>query len=260
MNKGPILLRRIGRILFWRYPAVYRGFGILRGRGDCLKQECDVWMGGYPRSANTFAVAAFKLANPAARLGSHFHIPPFIISCLQLQKPGVFVIRAPEDAAISWTIYWKGQTTLEHCLDYYLDFHRVMRPYISELFVAPFDIIVNDFPSVIDGLNRRFGTGYSALPHDGTTVAVCFSRIEGATPYEPDGSLDESIVNRPSRHRAKLKPALLEELRKSPRMLRKLELANELFNEFCQAPSRARLTQPPKPSVVSLPADTEFAK
>jgi hypothetical protein len=194
MNKGPILLRRVGRILFWRYPAVYRGLGILRGRGDCLKQDCDVWMGGYPRSANTFAVAAFKLANPEARLVSHFHIPPFIINCVRSRKPGVFLIRTPEDAAISWTIYWKGHTKLEHCLDYYLDFHRVMRPYISELFVAPFDIVIKDFPSVIEGLNRRFGARFSVLPHDGVTVAECLSWIEGARPYEPDGWLDGSVV------------------------------------------------------------------
>src|SRR5882724_9647402 len=116
------------------------------------------------------------------------------------------------------------------------------------LFVAPFDVVINDFGKVIEGVNRRFGTKCSALPHDESTVSECFSRIENGAPVKPDGCLDESVVNRPSRYRAKLKPTLLEDLRNSRRMLRKLEEAHELYTTFCQAPGRAQLCQEPQPA------------
>src|SRR5438105_4275553 len=100
LREGPFLIRRLGRVLFWRDPALYRWFGVVRHDCDCLQNGFDVWMGGFPRSANTFAVAAFKLANPTVQLATHFHVPPFIIHGLRCGKPGFFLIRQPEEAVI----------------------------------------------------------------------------------------------------------------------------------------------------------------
>jgi len=259
MNKSPILLHRAGRVICWPSPQVYRFFGLIRRRGDCLSGDYDAWIGGYPRSANTFSAAAFRLSNPSVRLATHFHIPPFVINAVRLKKPGIFLVRPPEDTVVSWTIYWKGRVKSQDCLDHYLDFHRIMAPYISSLFVAPFDVVIRDFGKVIEGLNARFGSQFSTLPHDGKMVSECFSKIEELAPVEVDGSPDESIIHRPSTFREELKPAVLRELRSSRKASSKLEEAKELYTAFCQAPSRASLPQTRPPNPVQFPAGAEVA-
>lgn len=257
MNRSPVFLHRLGRVVCWRSPLLYRVFGLIRRRGDCLSGEYDAWIGGYPRSANTFSAAAFRLANPNIRLATHFHIPPFVINAVRLKKPGIFLVRPPEDTVASWTIYWKGKVKPEDCLDHYLDFHRIMAPYISSLFVAPFEVVTRDFGKVIEGLNDRFRTQFSTLPHDGKMVSECFSRIEEVAPVEVDGSPDESIIHRPSMFRQELKPSVLRDLKSSRKAFRKLEEAKELYTAFCQAPARASLPQTPPPNPVQFRARAE---
>jgi hypothetical protein len=232
MREGPFLMRRLGRILFWRDPVLYRWLGVIRDRGDCLEDGFEVWMGGYPRSANTFAVAAFKLANPAARLASHLHIPPFIIHSLHCKKPGIFLIRRPEEAVVSWTIYWEGRMKLADSLDYYIDFHRSMLSHVAALFVSPFEETTSNFGQVVRDFNAKFGTHYASLPLDETTMDRCFSYIEDRVRSE-NGSVNEFTVSRPTATRDSIKPKLFAALRDSSRLSRKLKIADELYHSFC---------------------------
>lgn len=229
-RKGPHFVRRLGRAMFWAYPELYRWLGRTRGRGDCLKDDFDVWIDGYPRSANSFAVESFRMANPNARIRSHRHIPTFILNALELKKPGIFLLRKPEDAVVSWAIFWDAD--LAHCLDYYVDFHRPLCARASELFVAPFDLVIADFNEIIRQFNGRFGTEYATAPSDPATRDMCFSAIEDSSYRCPEGGVNELRVSRPSRHRAEIKPRLAELLHKSPALRRKLEAANKMHAVF----------------------------
>jgi hypothetical protein len=228
--KEPFLIRRLGRTLLWPNPALYRWIGRARGRGDCYERDFDLWIDGYPRSANTFAVESFRLANPNARILSHRHIPSFIIHSLAIKKPGIFLIRKPQDAVVSWTIFWN--TDPGHCLDYYIDFHQPLLPYASQLFVASFEHVTTRFGEVIEQFNRRFGTQYTPVGADSQTVSQCLSNVEQSSQRNMDGAVNELRVCRPSEHRSKLKPDLLRKLRTSPVLMRKLERANELHAAF----------------------------
>jgi hypothetical protein len=231
LSGGPFPIRRVGRRLLWRHPRVYRWFGVLRNRGDCLRNGFDVWFGGYPRSANTYCVAAFKLANPAVPIASHWHIPAFIIHALNLGKPGIFLIRRPIDPVISWTIFFQGQLTLHNSLQYYIDFHKAMLPYRQQLFVSSFESTINDFPRVLRAFNSRFGTNYAVPTPGQKTADECLAKVEDWL-RAPDGSVNELIVSRPSPKRAAIKAGLLETLQKSRSLSRKLEIADALFEEF----------------------------
>lgn len=232
MGGGPFPVRRLGRRLLWTRPSLYRWFGILRDRGDCLEEDFEVWIGGYPRSANTFAVAAFKLANPQVRIASHWHIPTFVIHGLRCGKPGILVIRRPLDSVVSWTLYWQGKMKLEDSLDYYLDFHNALLPYRGELFVAPFDATTKDFARILHQFNQRFGTKYTPLPPGENSVRRCVSFVEDWL-RAPDGSINEFKVSRPSPKREALKPKLVKALNESLRLANKLQAANELYGLFC---------------------------
>ncbi len=221
----PSPLRRLGRRLFWSEPAQYRWLGILRGHGDCLQNDWDVWLG--------------------VPFASHFHVPPFIIHGLQLGRPGILLIRPPIDAAVSWTIFWDGQIRLADAPDYYLDFHRALLPFRAELFVATFGQVTQHFSRVIQRFNRHFRTDYASLPSDDASVHRCFCFAEERA-RSRDGSICELTVSRPSEQRSVMKSNLIESVQASATLVRKLEAANQLYAVFC---SNAFDDRPPVPLV-----------
>ena len=113
-----------------------------------------------------------------------------------------------------------------------------MLPYRVDLFIAPFEETISDFGGLLQRFNKRFGTQYKALPADARSASRCVGFVEDWL-RAPDGSLNELIVSRPSPKRAAMKPKLLEALRNSPRLTRKLEEANHYYERFCQGAARA---------------------
>lgn len=221
--------KRAGRWLLWPRPFWYRPFGIVRRQMDCMNRQFDLWIDGFPRSANTFCVHAFQSANPKAKVRSHRHLPPFIIQAVAYGKPGIFLVRKPVDAALSWAIY--RQEELGICLEYYIDFHRALRPHIPSLFTASFEQVTTHFDRVVERFNRRFGASYQTPDMTGDAVQRCFARVEKAWTL-PGNEPDENTVPRPSPQRARVKAQLLEELQANRGLMRKLDAANELYLEF----------------------------
>lgn len=229
VDKGKMILRRLGRALFWSKPYYYRWLGRLRNRGDCLACDYDVWIDGFPRSANTFASELFRMANPGVRVSSHRHIPTFILSALKANKPGIMLLRKPADAAISWAIFWN--IDVEPCLDYYLDFHRVLKPCAPDLFAASFEDVTTAFPKAIQAFNKHYGLSYNSKVDNAEMITNSVSKME-ALAREADGSINEARVCRPSSQREAVKAAMNQRLQQSPRLRRKLEAATELYSFF----------------------------
>lgn len=205
--------------------------GILRGRGDCLRHDFDIWVGGYPRSSNSFATAALRLGNPQLRVATHLHIPPFIINAVRANKPGLLIVRPPRDAALSWAIFWEGRITIEQALDYYLDFHQALRPLRQDIFVASFEETTTAFDSVLRRLNHKLGASFVGLPKSAPSTDRCLSYVEDWF-RSSDGSLNEFRVPRPSVRRAEVKRTLEKKIQTSHRILKKLQKADELYFEF----------------------------
>jgi hypothetical protein len=229
MNKGPLWIRRIGRRLIWPHPNAYRLIHRMRRRCDWSIIDFDLWIDGYPRSANTFTLKLFQLANPGARLRPHTHLPPPIIQNVRDKKPGIFLLRKPRDAAISWAIFWRIR--LEPCLDYYIDFHRALLTSAPELFVAPFELVTKDFARVIQQFNQRFGTHYLPPQQESAAVSTAFSLIEDDF-RNPAGEVNELIVCRPSPRRLEIKTGMIAELQNDCSLHKKLRQAQELHSVF----------------------------
>lgn len=223
MNSSFAPFQRLGRYILWRCPSFYRVFGIVRHRRDCRIGDFDLWIDGFPRSAQTFATKSFQLANPDAKIRSHQHLPPFIINAIQTGKPGILMMRKPADAAISWAIYWDNPVGL--CLDYYIDFHRTLLPYTGKMFIARFEEVTYDFGSLVQQFNQQVGTHYNCPSHDPGTV---FSLIEAETNWH-DPELDSRRICRPSPERARIKALLMKELTTSSKIAKKLDKARRLY-------------------------------
>ena len=236
LRNGTNPVVRAGRFLFWGRPRAYRWLGLARGRGDCLQNDFDVWIGGYPRSSNSFATAALRLGNPQLRVATHWHIPAFIINAVRKQKPGILLLRQPIDAALSWALFWEGNVTVDQALDYYLDFHQTLVPVRPKLFVASFEEITGGFESVLQRFNQKFGTSLAGLSSDDASLNRSLSYLEDWF-RSPDGTVNEFRVPRPSNKRMELKKNLLEQIQKSSRTIQKLDKANEVYARFGEGPS-----------------------
>ncbi len=226
MSKGFSLIRRLGRACLWHDPALYRWFGRLRRRGDCLNLDFDLWIDGFPGSANALATMAFRQANPTARLGGRWHTPPFILHALFNFKPGLLLVRQPADAVISQAIL--SNADLGDCLDYYNDFHRVLSPHASWLFVVTFEEIMTQFATVIEGFNLHYRTAYVAP----TQNPAAFLAAGGSTQPRPEASGNELRVARPAANPSSLKQELRRRLHESRDLSRKLEHARQLYSAF----------------------------
>ncbi len=226
---------RLARACLWHDPSLYRWVGRLRGHGDCLNLDYDLWLDGYPGSGTALATAAFREANPTVRLAGRRHVPPFILHALYNFKPGIFLIRQPADAVISAAIL--SNRSLGECLDYYNDFHRVMAPQASWLYVVPFEEIMTQFATVIEAFNIHYRTNYAA-PAQNPAARLSAA---GPSPSQPEVAVRELRVARPSAACSSLKQELRQRLHESPAHRRKLEQARKYYSAFAGGERRAKI-------------------
>ena len=208
----------------------------MRGRGDCFQRDYDLWIDGFPGSATALTASAFQQANPGVRLGGRWHTPPFILQALFSFKPGIFLVRQPADAVISWTIL--SNRNLGECLDYYNDFHRALAPQAPWLFVVPFDEAMSRFATVIEGFNVHYHTNYSTPAQN----PAAFLATEGESQPRPEPAVRELRIIRPVAAHSDLKQELRLRLHESPRLRRKLERARQFHLAFVPG-GRTRVPQ-----------------
>jgi len=166
---------------------------------------------GYPRSGNTFAVAAFRLAqHRPVQLAHHVHAPAQVLEGLRLRLPVMVLIRRPDDAVLSTVI--RARVGIEAALRMYIRFYERILPRRDEVVVAPFTTVIQDFGSLIVEMNARYGTAFEVFNHDAENEQHVFRSIEARG--RRDASLQhrdhEEGVARPSAAREARKRELRE--------------------------------------------------
>jgi hypothetical protein len=199
-----------------------------RGRGRAPASDPALYIEGYPRSGTTFAVTAFRLANPGTPILAYKHNPSVIVRASELATPGMVLIRAPADAAASWSIFRK--VTLQDALEYYVDYYSVLVPMRPDLFIASFEDVITDFGAVMRRSNERWGTAFRPFEHTDENVRACMARADDIERRE--GHIDEMRVSRPSAERTRRKQELLVEGQGSPAVRALLDEADGLFRRF----------------------------
>ena len=215
---------------------LYWPFGLLRSRGNVFSRDMDLHISGYPRSGNTFTCAAFKMANPGARVESHRHIPTFVLESVAQGIPGMVLIRKPLDAATSWAIH--EDESLEEAVLYWIDFHEVLLPVRDKLFFVRFEDVTSDFGAVIRAFNARWGVNYTPFEHTAENAAKCFQVIE--EDHGDHGGVREMQICRPEPKRKAAKSSHILRLNESNFLKSELAHANELYAQFRQWRAAAR--------------------
>lgn len=129
---------------------------------------------GFTRSATTFAVYAFQLAQDRpVRLAHHLHAPAQLIQAARRGIPAVALIREPQGAILSQLIQ-EPDVALPDALFAYSRFYERLMPYRESFVVGEFRQVTSEFVAVIRQLNERFGTDFTEFVHTDESVRECF--------------------------------------------------------------------------------------
>ena len=170
------------RTLLGKYPGIALPLMYLRRRpGEFLTPvtaENEIVIDGFPRSGNTFAVAAFHLAQSRdVSIAHHSHVPAQLIEAVRRRIPAIALVRDPRGAALSFGVR-APHLSLGQILRSYVRFHEPLLRIRGSLVVATFEQATGDLGRVIARVNERFGTGFVPFAHTPENVALVKEQIE----------------------------------------------------------------------------------
>jgi len=144
-----------------------------------LTSDTEIVIEGYPRSGNSFAVAAFGQAQRRpVRIAHHTHTPAHVIVAIRAGIPALVLIRDPEDACVEF-VMMKEFMSLRQALRGYVRFYKPLRPYKDRFVVGAFPEVMSDFGAVMERVNARFGMAFTPFDHTQENVRACLEAIDG---------------------------------------------------------------------------------
>ena len=187
-------------------PALAVPLARLRGHGEVVDERTDLVIEGFPRSGNTFAVAAFRLAQEprAVRVAHHVHAPAQVLRAVALGVPALVLVREPEEAVVSLLVR-DPERPPAALLRGYVRFHEPLLPHLDAIVVATFEEAVGDLGRAIRRVNERFGTRFRPFEHTEANVERVLAEIEADERRRRAGLELERAIPRPSELRERLK-------------------------------------------------------
>jgi len=153
---------------------------------------------GFPRSANTFAVAAVRFANGDIPMSHHLHSTWAVNHAVRLGVPTIVLVRHPRDAVVSLVQRHSG-ISLREGLRAYARFYSRVWESRHGFVAARFETATQNFGDVIDRLNSRFDAGLLPYVHTPSNDAECFRMVEEMELLDSgQSSIREAMVARPS--------------------------------------------------------------
>ncbi len=211
----------------------------LNGGARVVDPATDIVIEGFPRSANTFAVAAFQSSQrQPINIAHHFHAPAQIITAAQMGIPTIVLIRPPEDAIISMLLRTPMLTPLSVARNY-VRFYQSIENYSKSYVVAPFDIVISDFGRVIRAVNEVFKKNYSLFVPDENNVEKVFQIVEAMHKMDSRRTVlgesrdGEDLIARPSKRR-KEKKRELKRLLNEQKIKKVISRAQTLYGKFIE--------------------------
>lgn len=229
----------VGRVLYEAksivamYPSIAVPLARRRGAGHgrVFDRDTDVVIEGFPRSGNTFAIAAFRHAQDhEVRIANRVHAPGHVIAALDAHLPVLVLIREPEESVLGWVVY-KGDISIGQALRAYRRFYAPLLPHRHRFVVASFDQVITDFGAVIRRVNGRFGTNFGEFEHTEENVHRLFEGMEAYVTAHRRPDEVERVIQRPSRERERMKHRLRADYR-APRLRRARVRAEQLYGTF----------------------------
>jgi hypothetical protein len=221
------------KTLIAEHPSVAIPLSRLRGHGQLVDEKADLVVEAFVRSALSYAVAAFRLAQEPQpmNVAHHTHSPSALIDGIRHRKPTLLIVRPPAEAVLSYVVK-TSDVSVRAALQGYVRFHRPLLPYGGELAVARFEEVTTDFAIVIRRINKLFGTTFKEYVRTEENEARIRAEIDAD--WKTRARTDEERergVPRPSPQRDQLKEHKAAQLR-DPKLRGTLRRAQRLYNTF----------------------------
>lgn len=180
--------RHATRRVIARHPSIFMPLARRRHPQGVLRPDTQLVIDGFTRSAGTYALVAFQVAqNDHIRVAHHLHAPAHLIAATRQGVPTLVPIRDPEESVLSAMIR-EPSVPAGQFLRSYVDFYRRLLRLGDRVIIAPFASVTDDFGTVTRRVNARFGTSFVEFKHTEADVAVVFELIEERSrrpPWEP---------------------------------------------------------------------------
>jgi hypothetical protein len=143
-----------------------------------VSEDTELVIDGFTRSASTFAVVAFQLAQTRpVRVGHHLHAPAQILEAVHRGVPTLLCVRPPEDTVLSLVVR-EPYVTIRQGLVAYARFHERLLPVRERVVVADFAEVTEHLDRAVERVNARFGTAFTPFRTSEQAVRECFDLIE----------------------------------------------------------------------------------
>jgi len=172
-----------------------------------LHRGTEIVIDGFPRSANTFAVESFLMANTGHSVAHHLHDRRRIRKAVKWGIPVILIIREP-DGCVNSFVNAITTTPADFFFTEYAKFYEGLTDILSGVIVAEFFEITTAWPAIIDRFNLKFGTDYDAVSAESSEQV--FQRVDEFGKSHAFGDAQftdakfEKVVSRPSSTRSDL--------------------------------------------------------
>ena len=195
-----------------------------RNRWKKVSPQKALCIEGFPRSANSFLSVAFRRYNPTAKCAHHMHAPMQVIKSVEFGVPCIVLIRNPLDAIASVLVVDQALSkTL--AIQSYINFYERILHLRNDVIVAEFKDVTQAAHTVIEKVNRRYGTAFRMEPIGELEKAEIFQQLQMA---QQTLQLPETLVAIPTANKKQLKAQILSDLERHPLLRR----AESLYREF----------------------------
>jgi hypothetical protein len=182
-----------------RFPGIYLGLLRLKRRNHwsrawIVERDTDVVIEGFPRSANSFARAAFHSMQPNLKFATHVHSCAQVVQACRWSIPTMVLLRNPEGAACGLVAFnWELQgrkpeeidaAAVDSALRRYLHFYEPLERFRSKYYVAHFPEVTTDFGRVMIAFNKRFEKDYGVFSHTPESARAIMSKSLHIGPQE----------------------------------------------------------------------------
>jgi len=183
-----------------------------------INNGTEIVIEGYPRCANTYAVAALWVTqNRKINVARHTHAIAQIIRAFEKRLPTLLLLRKPEDAVLSYVIR-EENVDISLAIQRYIDFYRIAHSLADAFVVSDFDRTTTQYHILLKQLNERYNLSLNIKKPDETDQMKIKKLIEDMEIKSSGGQLSELKVSRPSKQREILKNKLINELQDHPHL------------------------------------------
>lgn len=173
------------------YPFIYTAISrMLSNRNECYtSKQSQIVIDGFPRCANTYATYAFETAQPVKLvMAHHIHKQSQFIVAEKYNIPCILLIREPLGCISSLLIRQPKYDPAIALKGYHFLYNSLLQ--YNNYVVGNFENILNDYASIINHLNQKFGSHFT--PYEKTKaneanvkqIVQTQAELNGASDYQ----------------------------------------------------------------------------